>query len=442
MYPSQTSLIPVLVNLTRHIEGFGFSGDYPYWYLGTTPTKFLTGPVIPLFEIFIKKVIINVSYFDITIYLIILSYITGVLGWFLFSRIFVRLNSIHNFFFIFLLLFSPWRMFYALTLSEPTLTIARNMIPWVLFLILKKRKYLQYFILSFVFLINTSVLPILLAGILAIVSFSRNFKNIKKYILPVIVSLLFVTIWYGPSYWWTILSNPSLGGASGVKVILNILNAIKNFIPVVFAIIAVWYKGKKYTDYEKFVYIWVFSFLFLTIFRFFADWDFWMDWSFWFYELEIGFILLFTINKKYGYAFLIPLYTVWRVHQALGSPEIITNNPPLPVAVLEKVKKTAGNKRVFLSGSTVFWSDGIYQLRGGRDQLSIDTSWYKAAYEFREGKGLTETKVWLEEMDIQYVLVHTEKSGEYYHDFKNIDKWERLGEKVWEDNGDRLYNLK
>ena len=47
MFPAQLSFIPVTVALTRFIEANGFVGTYPYWYLGTTPVKYLTGPVVP-----------------------------------------------------------------------------------------------------------------------------------------------------------------------------------------------------------------------------------------------------------------------------------------------------------------------------------------------------------------------------------------------------------
>ena len=55
MYPPQTSLIPAAVALTRYIAEHGFSGNYPYWYLGTTPVRYLTGPVVPNILIVLKN---------------------------------------------------------------------------------------------------------------------------------------------------------------------------------------------------------------------------------------------------------------------------------------------------------------------------------------------------------------------------------------------------
>lgn len=437
MYPSQTSLIPTLVSLVQHIKDSGFLGNYPFWYLDTTPTKFLVGPIIPFIEILVKNLFLNVSYFDITIYLIILSYILGIVGW---LKLLKRFSVLHATFYMLLFVALPWRMFSALALAEPTLIIARNLLPFVLWAFYKNKKYLSVFFLSVLLLINTSVLPIFLIGLLSIFA-SCSFKNIKIPIYHILYTLVAVTVWYTPNYWWTLFANPGIGGASGGKVILYILTAVRNFVPVFLALIAVWYKGKKYTKYEKFVYTWVFSFLFLTIFRFLSDWDYWMDWSYWFYELEIGLILLFTLNKKFALSFLIPFYLVWRIHLTLGSPEILSKNPPEIVKNLETVSSIVGSDRVFLSGSSVFWADGITQVRGGNDRVSVNKEWPKAAYEFREGKGLVESKTWIEKLGIDYVLVHGPDSLEYYHDFKNITKWDKLGKKVWEENGDMLFKL-
>jgi len=38
--------------------------------------------------------------------------------------------------------------------------------------------------------------------------------------------------------------------------------------------------------------------------------------------------------------------------------------------------------------------------------------------------------------------VHTTASGEFYHDFKNVEIWEEIGELVKEERGDRLYKFK
>ena len=63
MYPPHTSLIPAAVALTRYIAEHGFSGNYPYWYLGTTPVRYLTGPVVPNILIVLKNLFSFPNYF-------------------------------------------------------------------------------------------------------------------------------------------------------------------------------------------------------------------------------------------------------------------------------------------------------------------------------------------------------------------------------------------
>ena len=78
IFPAQTSLIPATVALVRWIETNGFSGLYPYWYLGTTPVKYLIGPVVPGVLVGLHKFLPGSSLFDLsyliltTLYLILL----------------------------------------------------------------------------------------------------------------------------------------------------------------------------------------------------------------------------------------------------------------------------------------------------------------------------------------------------------------------------------
>jgi hypothetical protein len=306
--------------------------------------------------------------------------------------------------------------------------------------------------------------------------------NIKGSLFLLIISILFVIIWYTPGFWITMLLNPSIGGASGIKVIIRIIDLLKTTAPVILAIIVVYFSGKIKNRLTVFVLIWILTFGFLTLFRFIGDPDFWMDWSSWFGELEVG-IALFLIQKfqtskipniqvnekpKYKknwsfgvlilgvFLFVLPFYLTWRFHLVLGRPKLINRDIPQGVQSLEKLneivnKDEAGlpfrslaRRRVFLSGSTVFWANAlydIYQLRGGRDQVAVHEDWDKAAYELREGGDSEASIRWLYELDISLVLVHGPKSGEFYHDFKNINKWKDIGRVVWEADGDIIYEI-
>ena len=139
---------------------------------------------------------------------------------------------------------------------------------------------------------------------------------------------------------------------------------------------------------------------------------------------------------------VIPIFISYLAFSKLGKPTILSKNPSVIIKNLEKLSQITQKKRVFLSGSTVFWANAfydIYQIRGGRDEVSKDLVWREAAYTFREGKNLNMIKKYLKELNIAYVLVHTITSSEYYKDFKNVNIWKSIGEKVFESSGDILY---
>jgi hypothetical protein len=476
MYPSQTSLIPVTVALTRFFETEGFKAfghNYPYWYLGTTPYKYLTGPVVPLLLSFLHEIISGTYLFTLTIFLVLLSFLLSVVGW---SLLVKKISQSNNYYLLaaILLLIFPWRIFVSLSLEEGTMVIARNLIPFVLISFwdyLGQRSsrsgILAVISTSLLFLINTSILPILIVGIISLV-LARSYKegkiigiskHIKRSFKLLVLSFIVVTLWYTPSYWLTIAFNPSIGGASGIKVILRILDLLKSLTPLVLAVLAVYFSHKIKSKIQVFTLIWILTFGFLTLFRFIGDPDFWQDWTAWFYELEIGIALLISsiicnvsiIKKPTTYyilaliLFLLPFYFTWRIYVALGRPVLLTRDVPEAVRSLEKLSGIAGGKTSFLSGSTVFWADAlydIYQVRGGRDQVAVNPYWDKAAYEFREGNNPEKSKEWLEKLSTSYVLVHSDSSREYYHDFKYINKWNEIGVLVWQGNGDVIYQLK
>jgi len=83
----------------------------------------------------------------------------------------------------------------------------------------------------------------------------------------------------------------------------------------------------------------------------------------------------------------------------------------------------------------------IAQVRGGADSLATHKNWDHAAYQIREGDNPELAKRWLEGLGAKYVLVHGDVSKEIYHDFKNIDKWENVGEVISINNGDYLINI-
>ena len=102
---------------------------------------------------------------------------------------------------------------------------------------------------------------------------------------------------------------------------------------------------------------------------------------------------------------------------------------------------------VFLSGTTAFWLNSLVdvaQVRGGRDEASVDGRWREAAWEIREGAIAEDTERVLRALSIDYIVIHSDKSGEFYHDFKFPGKFEGISglEKVYDEKGDKIYNIK
>ncbi|MCH7641586.1 hypothetical protein IID22_05325, partial [Patescibacteria group bacterium] len=209
--------------------------------------------------------------------------------------------------------------------------------------------------------------------------------------------------------------------------------------------------------------------------------DFLQDWTAWLYEIEVGLALLagklvIDISKAKNFQFsrlqriersdfgqaifnfrkykrqillilvllIIPFVVTNYVYGVLNKPKLIANTIPEGVQRLEKLAEIVGNERVFLSGSTVFWANALYdlnQVRGGVDKAAIHPYWDHAAFQLREGSDPELAQGWLEALGVSYVLVHGPASPEAYHDFRNIDKWSNVGEVVWENQGDVIYEV-
>lgn len=446
MYPSQTSLIPTAVALIRYIENFSFIGNYPFWYLGSTPTKFLIGPIIPLVTMFVRNMAPDVSLFDILMYLVILSYITSFFIWgiLVYKITKNKMLAIITAVIYFIL---PGKYFTGFGLEDATYIIARNLLPLFFLFIYQRKKILSILSLSFLLLMNTSILTQVLMGVGAL---SYNFKVFKRNIFYMLCSLILVTYWYTPSYWSTVLFNPSIGGLSFGKLVLRIFELARNFLPILLAFFVVRAGKIKRSNIERLGLIWFGIFTFLTVYRFLADYDFWADWTVWLPELEIGFAILVAnsiLERRYKLILialpilLIPTFTIIK---NIKFSTLITKDPPEILNSLEELDKISNGETVFVSGTTVFWLNAFFdikQIRGGRDQYAVHPTWDKASYELREGEDDAKTKKWLEKFDIKYVLVHTEDSNEYYHDFKFIGKWQKLGETVLKHNGDYLIKI-
>lgn len=471
MYPPQTSLIPVTVALARFAENNGFSSLYPYWYLGSTPFRFLTGPVTPWLLVGVRKLFSDASLFSLSIFLVGAGILLGSLGWgILAAKISKRKAlgvAVGG-----LTLLLPFRLLSSFALNEVSLQLARSLLPFVLicfFWLFEKprgrQKAVAVLATTFLLLTHTGILPALLIGIAALIfatGFKKGkFKKIARHIRlsfwVLLVSLALATFWYTPSFWQTLLLNPSIGGTSGWKAIFRLFELLRGLVPLVLAIFIVYFSGRVKSRLLLFSLIWTLTFAFLTLFRFIGDPAFWLDWSSWLAQIEIGaaFLVGMAISRfglkpnlslLAGLALFLASFLFTRqVYYLLRKPALITQRMPPVVASLEKLQEISGNKTVFLSGSTVFWANALYdisQVRGGRDEVAVHPTWDQASYELREGAGWEDSQRWVRELNIAFVLVHEPTSSEFYHDFKNTEKWEEFGELVWQEDGDRIYQVK
>ena len=101
---------------------------------------------------------------------------------------------------------------------------------------------------------------------------------------------------------------------------------------------------------------------------------------------------------------------------------------------------------VFLSGTTAFWLNSfvnVAQVRGGRDEAAVDQKWRDVAWKIRQGSDLEIVVSSLRNFNVNYLVIHTDDSMEYYHDFKNpgIFLDSNIFKEVFNSSGDIIYKI-
>src|SRR4030042_4004435 len=457
MYPAQTSLIPIHIALARFLENEGIQAifsNYPYWYLGTTPFRFLTGPIMPGLLVLLHKALPFLNLFEIFYFILIASFLIGGVGVFIFIKSLIDTNTatkitngkkeqfgnrlallsalLFMFFPIALLLFS---------FSDGVHIIAFNLLPLVLWQytrLLKKQRNLKnelFLIITITFVILTDTLMIntlvmgMLITLFSIKGWQRIEANIKYSLKILIFALLLATWWYTPAYWWQILVAPSFSG----KPLFAVIGQLAKLFPVVLALFLALFSGKLIKLKQpavKFCFSWLFVFGFLTLMRFIADPDFWLDWTAYSIELQFGFSIFggLLINKwfcldKYQklkiknkndiskiksilslvciFAFYFLIFTiVFKTYVLDYMRRNIEDSVEYKIGkkLSEVIKE---DQKVFLSGTTVFWLNAFFdirQVRGGNDRVSVNSDWRKAAWEIREGLDVQKSLKWLKEL--------------------------------------------
>ena len=302
----------------------------------------------------------------------------------------------------------------------------------------------------------------------------------------VVLSGWFLTLWwFTPGYWLTLFAAPSIGGRSAVGAFWSLIGFLRILVPVAVAFAVVFWAFEKRDKFIKFAISWLTVFGIFTIFRFLADPKFWMDWTSWLGEVEVGIVLLITsftrhFEKTFGQTLLkvrndavgltyasarhqvdqksetrvglassyfskrltalfLILYLflgwllVWQNRHFWLPTKFVENRVEYKVGKILELetrnwKLETGNDPVtFLSGSSAFWLNAFFdikQVRGGADQGSTNKVWRQVVWEVREGSSGEKSYQVLANLGVDYLVVHTPDSSEFYHDFKNTEKFE------------------
>ncbi|MFC1727799.1 hypothetical protein ACFL0Y_04715 [Patescibacteria group bacterium] len=556
MYPPQTSFIPVQVALARFLESQGLKAiisDYPYWYLGTTPFRYLTGPVLPGIMSVIHRLLPGLDLFTVFYLILGMVWPLGGVGVYLLLRELMiadkglmkadnisedqrsksasisdryqRVSAIVAAIFFTLGPIVP----FLFRFSDGISLISFSILPYALIFYTKllkkntpKNRLLFIITISLILLIDISIFSTLFLGMAAVFLTVSGWKNaekkIKRSFAYLLICLLVISVWYGPGYWWRILLAPSFAGKSLVSVVSQLGQLLPVALAITLAVLSGRFFKKKpkksqlpITNYYllRFSFFWLFIFGFLTLMRFIADPDFWLDWMSYGMELQLGLAMVLAlglarINTNYklmiaNVLMVVLVFGSWTylfneyilktmqkditqsVEYKIGKALIFADRVVTDVADrklidadqelmnadskhLQGGAKTKASllggepraddlspgvepgKTVFLSGSTVFWLNAFFdipQVRGGNDGPSKDSDWREAAWEIREGEEAVRSIEWLEKLKVDYLVVHTEVSQEFWHDFKHPEKFEGADglEKVYDQEGDRIYRV-
>lgn len=490
MFPAQTSLIPVQIALARFWEQWGWSASqqlYPYWYLGTTPYRYLTGPILPWALASLHHIFPQLTLFTLMHYLITLMWIAGGAGVFWLVRIMGEKNgdlpaggrgNLAPAIAAVCYLLGPLLpvMF---RFSDGLFLIAAAIIPYILVGYLKflrqpscKWGAVAVFLIAFGTLLDSLILtPVLLgmvATLLAFGGWQKAERHLKTSAAIVAAALILATVWYTPGYWLTLLQSPSFGGKSLAAVIAWLGKLLPIGLALALAVISA-KSLKRQSPLARFIFYWLFTFLFLTVIRFLSDPDFWLDWTGYWWEIQLGIGLAAgTIDGKLGGSR--PATT----KDAIRPPGRATHGLPLMAVIwlvvwlilfnkyvlgtmqreIERVLEyrigsqlaqlAEPSQTVLLSGTTAFWLNAFFdiaQVRGGVDRASVHPDWRALVWEVREGQDAAKSLEWLQKTKVSYLVVHTDQSAEYYHDFAYPQKFASspVLRKVFEKQGDQIF---
>jgi len=464
MYPSATSFIPLQVALARFFEQTGLVAagiNYPYWYLGSTPFRWLTGPVVPGLLAAGRHVFPQAGWYDLFWVLAVVTWLAGGAGmWFLARKLSGGDGGLAVLFWLagpLVLLIFPF--------SDGVRLIGFAWLPWVLVSCLRfweKGELVDGVTVGALsaglLLTEALLLPQLVMAVVALAvgkyGWNGAGRRIKKSGLLLVLGVLTASIWYGAGFWWQLLGSPSFGGLP----LYRVAGQLAKLLPVALAMGLALIAGKGIrarSSLARFAFYWTFVFAFLTVMRFLADPDYWLDWSGYGVELQLGVSLLLAVwvEKKTAKAqimyaciyMLIFAYISWS-YLIPSFQRDLSDTVEFRIS-RELSKLVRPGESVFLSGTTAFWLNAncdLVQFRGGRDQAARLKGWDELAWEIRESTDTEMAVAKLAEEGIDWLVVHGEESSEYWHDFRKPDRFEGVSGlvKAYDREGDRIYMVK
>ncbi len=101
--------------------------------------------------------------------------------------------------------------------------------------------------------------------------------------------------------------------------------------------------------------------------------------------------------------------------------------------------------RVFATGSEAFWLNvfsNVPQLRGGSDQAVVNIKWWQPVTYLILGGGEANLSIlWMQALDIQYVVVNSQSAPLPYHDYLNSSEFQGLLPLRYLSNGTYIYEV-
>lgn len=493
----QSSIEPtVWVQVRFIVENFPNLSWFPNWYLGY-PARFSGAPIatyllaaldkitaipIPTLDWFLASFflgLVSVGVYFLANFLTtnkLISFLTAIIFSILPSAGYIfpqatKVGANSN--------FLPWRIAGFLTFGGGQKLLGFGILPFLMLLLwqsinnFSSRKFVLTIILTTILLlIDFQIFVSFLIFAVAIIS-AEGFvgewvEKVKRGVLVILAAVGLSAFWYTPSYLVNILVSPSLAGLSFGIIFQRLFQFALVAIPTFLAVFS--FFGKKLDRNEIFVVLSLGFFGFLTILWWATDPDFLTLYSRFFTEIDLvlaltsGLLFSKLIWKFYkswfhflptpkigpilGSILLVFLIFIgfWTRFSRVNLPRFDIENSVEGAISAWLSDNLSPTDRVYLSGSTAFWlnwtAPNVSQIRGGVDSAATNPFWADASFNLREGEDGETTLAWLKALRTNYLVVHSLKSLEYYHDFKIGEKFAGIGETVFDNGkGDRIYKV-